>query len=72
MRADAVRVFPCSPRSFHECGATRVVALLTEHAVVDKIIDHLKLKFAAEKPPPPAGAFQAPDMVADPPAEYFP
>ena len=49
----------------------RVVAFLTEHVVVDKIIDHLKLTFAAEKPPPPAGAFWDLDMVADPPAEYF-
>ena len=30
----------------------RVVAFLKEHAVVDRIIDHLKLTFAAEKPPP--------------------
>jgi hypothetical protein len=49
----------------------RVVAFLTEHAVVDRIIDHLKLTFAAEKPPPPAGAFRDLDTVADPPAEYF-
>ena len=48
-------------------------------AVVDPIIDHLKLMFAAEKPPPeavlpkllwrddsPAGYYP------DPPAEYFP
>jgi hypothetical protein len=49
-----------------------VVAFLTEHAVVDRIIDHLKLTFIAEKPPPPAGAFRDLDMVADPPVEYFP
>lgn len=30
----------------------RVVAFLTEHAVVDRIIRHLKLTFVAEKPPP--------------------
>jgi len=29
----------------------KVVAFITEHAVVDRIIDHLKLTFAAEKPP---------------------
>jgi hypothetical protein len=30
----------------------RVVAFLTEHAVVDRIIRHLELAFVAEKPPP--------------------
>jgi hypothetical protein len=30
----------------------KVIAFLTEHAVVDRIIRHLKLTFAAEKPPP--------------------
>jgi len=29
-----------------------VVAFLTEHEVVDRIIRHLKLMFVAEKPPP--------------------
>jgi hypothetical protein len=29
----------------------KVVAFLTEHAVVDRIIDHLKLMFVAERPP---------------------
>jgi hypothetical protein len=31
----------------------------------------LKLRFVAEKPPPPAWAFQDLAMVADPPVEYF-
>jgi len=49
----------------------RVVAFLAEHAVVDRIIDHLKLAFAAERPPPPQVALQELLMAADPPAEYF-
>ncbi|OGD23187.1 MAG: acid--CoA ligase [Candidatus Aminicenantes bacterium RBG_13_59_9] len=49
----------------------KVVAFLTEHAVVDRIIDHLKLTFVAERPPPPQAAFQELYMAADPPAEYF-
>jgi hypothetical protein len=53
-------------------GRMKVVAFITEHAVVDRIIDHLKLTFTAEKPPPPAGPFRDLDMVADPPAGYFP
>lgn len=32
----------------------KVVAFLTEHAVVDRIIHHLELTFVAEKPPPAA------------------
>ena len=30
----------------------KVVAFITEYAVVDRIIRHLELTFAAEKPPP--------------------
>ena len=33
-------------------GAMKVVAFITEYAVVDRIIDHLKLLFVASKPPP--------------------
>jgi len=50
----------------------KVVAFITEHAVVDRIIDHLKLTFVAETPPPSARAFQDLAMVADPPVTYFP
>jgi hypothetical protein len=49
----------------------RVIAFLTEHAVVDRIIDHLKLTFVAERPPPARVAFQELLMTADPPADYF-
>ncbi len=51
-------------------GRMKVVAFITEYAVVDRIIDHLKLTFAAERPPP-ASVFQDLLMAADPPAEYF-
>jgi hypothetical protein len=30
----------------------KIIAFLTDYAVVDRIIDHLKLTFVAEKPPP--------------------
>ena len=33
-------------------GEMRVIAFLTEHAVVDRTIEHLKLTFVAAKPPP--------------------
>jgi uncharacterized protein (UPF0212 family) len=51
-------------------GRMKVVTVLTDYAVVDRIIDHLRLTFVAERPPPEC-AFQD-LMVADPPAEYFP
>jgi len=36
-----------------KCGGTmKVVAFITDYAAVDRIIDHLKLTFVAEKPPP--------------------
>ena len=38
---------------------------------VDRIIDHLKLTFVAERPPPPRAASQELLMAADPPVEYF-
>ena len=53
-----------------EAFPLRIDAFLTEVAVVDRIIDHLKLTFFAERPPPEC-AFQN-LLVADPPAEYFP
>jgi hypothetical protein len=47
------------------------MTFITEDAVVDRIIDHLKLTFVADKPPPPQAVFQEYLMAADPPAEYF-
>jgi|GEM_PF-1921874 len=42
----------------------KVVAFLTEHAVVDRIINHLKLTFVAEKPPPTHLPYQEVLMAA--------
>jgi len=49
-----------------------VVAFLTEHAVVDRIIAHLKLAFVAERPPPAQASLQELLWEADPPAGFFP
>ncbi len=47
------KVYEVDPMICPRCGGRmKVVAFLTEHAVVDRIIRHLKLTFAAEKPPP--------------------
>jgi len=57
-----------------KCGGTmKVIAFITEYAVVDRIIDHLKLRFVADKPPPShvfeqvaLAVFAAIDMAARP------
>ena len=49
----------------------KVIAFLTDYAVVDRIIDHLKLTFVAERPPPPQLAFQEYLMAAEAGSEYF-
>jgi len=55
-----------------QCGGTmKVVAFITEYAVVDRIIDHLKLRFAAAKPPPPHVFEQVALTAAEESGEYF-
>jgi len=49
----------------------KVIAFLTDYAVVDRIINHLKLTFVAERPPPPRVVYQELLMAAETPAEYF-
>jgi hypothetical protein len=46
-------------------------AFITGYPVVDRIIDHLKLMFVAERPPPPRSAYQELPMVAEASTEYF-
>jgi hypothetical protein len=55
-----------------ECGGRmRIIAFLTDYAVVDRIINHLKLTFVASKPPPPRVAYQELLMAAEAGGEYF-
>ncbi|MDH4270728.1 MAG: acid--CoA ligase [Candidatus Aminicenantes bacterium] len=49
----------------------RIIAFNTGYAVVDRIIDHLKLTFVAERPPPPQLAYQELLMAAQTSAEYI-
>jgi len=47
------KVYEVDPLVCPRCGGRmKVVAFLTEYAVVDRIMEHLKLTFVAEKPPP--------------------
>jgi hypothetical protein len=53
------KVYEVDPLVCPECGGQmRITAFLTDHAVVDRIIDHLKLTFIASKPPPPSSVYQ--------------
>jgi hypothetical protein len=49
----------------------KVIAFLSDFSVVDKIINHLKLKFVTDKPLPPHIAYQELLMAAETSAEYF-
>jgi hypothetical protein len=52
-------------------GQMKVIAFLTDYAVVDRIISHLKLTFVAERPPPPHIAYQELLMAPAAGGEYF-
>jgi len=49
----------------------KVIAFITDFSVVDRIIDHLKLTFVADKPPPSRIAHQELLVAADVSVEYF-
>lgn len=49
----------------------RVIAFITEFSTVDRIIDHFKLTFVAEKPPSPRVIEQVALMAAEQRMEYF-
>jgi hypothetical protein len=66
------KVYEVDPMTCPRCrGQMKVISFLIDYAVVDRIIDHLKLTFVAERPPPPQVAYQELLLAADPPAEYF-
>jgi len=52
-------------------GTTRVIAFTTDYAVVGRIINHLKLSFVAERPPPLQATYQEVLIAVEAPAEYF-
>ncbi len=66
------KVYEVNPLACPQCqGEMRIIAFLTDYAVVDRIINHLKLTFVADKPPPPHLAYQQVLMAAETSAEYF-
>ena len=66
------KVYEVDPMVCPQCGGKmKIIAFLTDYAVVDRIINHLKLSFVADKPPPPHAAYQEVLMAAETGAEYF-
>jgi hypothetical protein len=51
-KCGSLAVLKESRQRLHEWGRMKVVAFITEYAVVDRIIDYLKLTFVADRPPP--------------------
>jgi hypothetical protein len=65
------KVYEVDPLICPQCGGMmRIIAFLTDFSVVDRIINHLKLTFASDKPPPPHIAYQEVLMAAEAPTEY--
>jgi hypothetical protein len=71
--AEMVRkVYEVDPMLCPQCGGTmKVIVFITDFSVVDRIINHLKLTFVAERPPPPRVAYQELLMAAEASGEYF-
>jgi len=66
------KVYEVDPMICPKCGGTmKVVAFIAEHAVVDRIIDHLKLTLVAEKPPPSRVFTEIALMAAEESGGYF-
>jgi len=54
------------------CGGTmKIIAFITEYAVVDRIIDHMKLTFVAAKRPQSHVFEQVALTAAEESGEYF-
>jgi hypothetical protein len=66
------KVYEVDPLVCPKCGGTmKVIAFLTSYAVVDRIMEHLKLTFVAERRPPTHLVYQEVLMAAETSAEYL-
>ncbi|MDH7514051.1 MAG: hypothetical protein QHH14_13980 [Clostridiales bacterium] len=67
-----LKVYEIDPMICSQCGGRmKVISFLTDYAVVDRIINHLKLTFVAKRPPPPQIAYQEVLVAAETPTEYL-
>ncbi len=66
------KVFEVDPLLCPACGGQMsIISFIEDHKVIDKIIDHLKLTFMAERPPPPQRVRQELLMAAEKRGDYF-
>ncbi len=66
------KVYEVDPLLCPSCGGQmKIISFIEDHKVIDKIIDHLKLTFMAERPPPPHHVQQELLMAAEEMGEYF-
>jgi len=56
--------------TFRDIFRTTIIAFIEYYAMIDRIIDHLKLSFTAEYPPPPH-AQEEPIIEAEERGDYF-
>jgi len=67
-----LKVYEVDPMVCPKCGGLiKVIAFITDYRAVDRIIDYLKLRFVAKKPPPSHIFEQVGLMAAKEQAEYF-
>ena len=66
------KVYEVDPLLCPSCGGKMsIISFIEDHKVIDKIIDHLKLSFIAERPPPPQVLQHELLMAAEEKREYF-
>jgi hypothetical protein len=66
------KVYEVDPLICPRCkGKMRIIAFITDYPVVDLILNHLKLTFVADKPPPPHMFYQEVLMATETGSEYF-
>ena len=66
------KVYEIDPMLCPKCsGQMKVIAFITDYQAVDRIIEHLKLRFVAEEPPPSRVFEQVALMAAEAGAEFF-
>jgi len=65
------KAYEVDPLICPKCGGSMsIISFIEDHKVIDKIIDHLKLTFTAERPPPLQAQPQL-NLAAEKRAEYL-